>query len=167
MYPYPRVSRHKNPDYSLKVGHFTFRRGSVEAYNSIIRKTMIIFLRKYWLSIITVLVILVLSLMSAEPLPPQPMQNFDKLVHITMFFGLSSVIFFDSTSRLSFPTGVKQIFYWVFIFPVVLGGLIEIMQDSFTTTRYGDWLDFLFNVIGSSFAFLITLIINRFYLMKK
>jgi VanZ family protein len=105
--------------------------------------------------------------MDTTPLPSPPMINFDKLVHTVMFLGLSGVIFFDNTNYLRNPISKKRIFWSIFLFPVILGGLIEIIQEYFTATRSGDWFDFLFNILGSLLGMGIALLINRYYLMRK
>ena len=120
-----------------------------------------IIIKKYWLSATIILIIFVLSLMSREELPQQPVINFDKIVHTIMYGGLSCVIFFDGTNRFRLTLSKNKIFYSVLIFPIVLGGVIELLQENFTETRSGDWFDFLFNAIGSILACAIALIINN------
>jgi VanZ family protein len=127
---------------------------------------MILFLKKFWLSSLSILVILVLCMMSTTPLPAAPMKNFDKLVHTIMFLGLSGVIFFDNTGYLRFPITKKRIFWGTFVFPVAFGGIIELLQTCLTSTRKGDWYDFLFDVIGAFLGWGIALLINR-WLEKK
>jgi len=95
------------------------------------------------------------------------MSNFDKLVHIIMFLGLSGVIFFEDTSYLRFPRSRKRIFLVTFLFPTLFGGLVEIIQEYLTTTRSGDWFDFLSDCIGTIIGIGIALLINRHLLRKK
>ena len=128
---------------------------------------MIIFLRKYLFSIIYLLVIFILCFMNTAPLPKSPMPNFDKLVHVLMFLGLSGVIFFDNTNYLRFPISKIWIFLSVFLFPIAIGGLIEIGQEYLTLSRSGDWFDFLFDVIGVSIGWSTVILINRYLLLKK
>ena len=128
---------------------------------------MIRFLKKYWLSTFVIVIILILCFMNTAPLPTVPVQNFDKVVHTIMFLGLSGVIFFDSTNYLRFPISKQQIFWGVFLFPSVLGGLIEILQGALTATRSADLFDFIFDVVGTAFGLGIALFINRYFLEKK
>jgi len=93
--------------------------------------------------------------------------NFDKLVHTVMFLGLSGVIFFDSTGYLRFQASKILIFYGTFLFPVVLGGIIEILQEYLTKSRTGDWFDFLFNVFGALIGLGIAFLINSRLLIRK
>jgi VanZ family protein len=105
--------------------------------------------------------------MNTAPLPSVPVNNFDKIVHAIMFLGLSGVIFFDATGYLRFPVSKTQILLIIFIFPIALGGLIEILQSKITTSRTGDWFDFLFDIVGSLLGLGIALLINHYYLRKK
>jgi hypothetical protein len=45
-------------------------------------------------------------------------------------------------------------YYLLSLYPIGLGGLIEIVQSVFTTTRSGDWIDFFADVLGVVFAYL-------------
>ena len=128
---------------------------------------MIRFLKKYWLSILVILIIFILCFINTAELPKSPVRNFDKFVHTLMFIGLSGVIFFDNTRYFRFPISEMRIFLGTFLFPLALGGLIEIMQAYLTTTRSGDWFDFLFDVIGAFFGWGIAILINRYFLRKK
>ena len=128
---------------------------------------MIQLLKKYSLSTVYILVICILCFMDTTPLPAPPMINFDKLIHSMMFLGLSGVIFFDSTNYLRKPISKELIFLSIFLFPVILGGLIEIAQEYLTPTRSGDWFDFLFNILGSIIGFGIALSVNWYYLKKR
>ncbi|KAA6302681.1 MAG: hypothetical protein EZS26_001188 [Candidatus Ordinivivax streblomastigis] len=78
-----------------------------------------------------------------------------------MFLGLSGTVFFDNTAYLKRKTGAVRIALGSFLFPVVLSGLIEIMQEYLTATRSGDWMDFLFDVIGALLGSLICRSIDR------
>jgi VanZ family protein len=105
--------------------------------------------------------------MDTTPLPAAPMHDFDKIVHVLMFLGLSGIVFFDSTRYLRFPVSKMRIFFSIFLFPIVIGGLIEIIQEYFTPSRNGDWFDFLFDVIGVILGWGIALLINRYLQFKK
>jgi VanZ family protein len=86
---------------------------------------------------------------------------FDKLAHALMFLGVSGVIFFDDTRYFRQTTTLRRIFFGSFLFPVFFGGIIEIGQEYATSYRSGDWVDFLFDVMGIAAGFLICLLINR------
>jgi len=120
-----------------------------------------VLLKKYWLSLLVLSIIFILCFMDTGQLPAAPVANFDKLVHSLMFLGLSGVIFFDGAGYLRYPVSVKWLFVVTFLFPVAIGGLIEIMQANLTTYRSGDWFDFLFDGFGAAVGFGIAFLINR------
>jgi VanZ family protein len=119
-------------------------------------------LKKYWISVLIVIVILILCFINPPELPVKlPMTNFDKLVHFLMFLGLSGTVFFDNSFYFKKRVGWVLIFWGSFLFPTVLSGGIEIAQEYLTATRRGDWMDFLFDVIGVLCGCSICLGINR------
>lgn len=118
------------------------------------------FLKKYILTIVFSVFFLYLCLMDTEPLPEVPMTNFDKLVHFLMFLGLSGCVFFENTRYLKTKISYQRIVWGSFFFPVLFSGLIEIMQEYLTPYRTGDWMDFLYDVIGAFIGFAVCLKIN-------
>ena len=95
------------------------------------------------------------------------MSNFDKLVHTLLFLALSGVLFFDNTSYLRLPISKMRILFASFLFPVAIGGLIEILQAYLTTTRSGDWFDFIFDGLGAFLGLGIALLINPFIAKRR
>ena len=121
-----------------------------------------IVLKKYWLSILVISVILVLCFINPSEIPVEaPVKNFDKGVHFLMLGGLAGIIFFDNSFYFRRRVSGKSIFWGSLVFPIVFGGLIEIGQADLTTTRTGDWVDFWADITGVVVAYLICLIINR------
>jgi VanZ family protein len=128
---------------------------------------IIMILKKYCLSILLILTIFTLCLINVESFPAPPVHNFDKLVHALLFFGLSGVLFFDSTGYLRYPISQTRIFFSSFFIPVVVGGLIEVMQEQFTSSRFGDWYDFFYDTVGAMLGTGVALLINHFFLNRK
>jgi len=128
---------------------------------------MVNLLKKYWLTILLLFVIFVLCFMNTASLPKVAIRNFDKIVHAVMFLSLAGVIFFDNTRYLRFQISELRIFLGTFLFPAAIGGLIEILQRYLTTTRTGDWYDFIFDVIGAIIGMQIAFVINHCFLTKK
>ena len=52
---------------------------------------------------------------------------------------------------------IKQLIVWAFAFPILYGGLIEIIQDQLIEGRGGDWFDFIADSLGSMLGLLIAL----------
>ena len=78
--------------------------------------------------------------------------SFDKFVHATIFFVLTSLWFITIIN--------KQKTSFLFITLVIIscicyGGLLEIMQSTIFSQRSGDWLDFIANSFGCLLAFIV------------
>jgi VanZ family protein len=99
--------------------------------------------------------------MNTESLPSAPVIDFDKLVHLLMFMGLSGLVFFDNTKRLKQSISRQRVAWGSFLFPTLFSGAIEIGQEYLTVNRTGDWFDFLFDGIGALIGILICFLINR------
>ena len=136
---------------------------------------MIKLVKKYWLSITYIILIFVGCFMNPSSLPAAPMYNFDKVVHILLFFGLSIVLFFDTSCYLRCTVSKIRIILIVFLFPIILGGLIEIIQEIIKEifkeilpySRSGDWFDFVCDVIGAFLGLGFALLINLLLSLRK
>jgi len=124
-------------------------------------KEILFFSKKHWMSIPLCLIILYLCFMDTEPLPKIRISNFDKFVHFIMFLTVSCVIYFENSAYFRRRISSWKIINFSFLFPVMYSGLIEIGQEHLTPTRSGDWMDFLFNGIGSFSGLTICLLINK------
>ena len=122
---------------------------------------MISKLKKYRFSILFCFFILIACFINLKPLPPSPISNFDKVVHFFLFFLLSGFVYFENTDYFKKTVSYQRIAWGSFFFPVLYGGLIELMQNYISPYRVGDWGDFLWNSIGAFIAFAIALRINR------
>ena len=123
------------------------------------QKSRMHFIKKYFLSIIVTIVIFYLSTASpsALPLPEMPkIEGFDKIVHMLMYAVLALVLVLETTRR-------NNLGYYslVILFPILYGGLLEILQHYFFPPRTGDWFDFLANTIGVLIGFaMATVLLN-------
>ncbi|MDP1801053.1 MAG: VanZ family protein [Bacteroidota bacterium] len=70
--------------------------------------------------------------------------SFDKWVHATMFFILSSLLFLVVIKRKQ----PKQYMIIYFLVCVLYGGLLELMQAKCFSNRSADWQDFVANSFG-------------------
>lgn len=70
--------------------------------------------------------------------------SFDKFVHASMFFILSTLFFIAAIKHKQSNTVLLSLF----LLAVSYGGLLEIMQANYFSHRSGDWLDFIANSFG-------------------
>lgn len=119
-------------------------------------------LRMYPMSIIVLGILMYLSFMNPSDKEIPMMTNADKLVHFCMYLGVSGVFWLEwiRAHRPGKAFNVKGLLYCC-LFPVALGGLIEIAQEYLVEFRSGDWLDFAANSAGVALATILAYLYNR------
>ena len=123
-------------------------------------------IKKNILSILVALIILYLSLASADTFKKVSFisfPNIDKVVHFGMYFGFMSVIIFENRKTIKknsqlFLTGLIPLFY---------GILMEFLQAVLTIDRFADIYDVLFNTFGILISILLWLWIKPFVMIKS
>ena len=119
--------------------------------------------RNYPFSCILIGLIWVLSLVPFFPETPLDNVKFiDKWVHFIMYGGTFGVLWIEYL-RQHDRLDARRLFLLAWLCPVLMGGLLELLQAYCTTTRNGDWLDFLANATGVTLASLFGLAISRFF----
>lgn len=115
-------------------------------------------LRKYPFSCICIAIIWILCFCTPPHTPLDNVAFIDKWTHITMYLGTCSVIWIEYL-RGHKKVCRKRLFVWAWLAPVLMSGLIEILQAYCTGgRRSGDWLDFAANSTGATLAFAIGLV---------
>lgn len=104
-------------------------------------------MKHYPLSIIVILAICYLSFFTPPKTDMGEIPNFDKVVHICMYGGLTVVIWFEYLRRNACIRR-RHIALIGIALPVLMSGIIEILQATCTPNRSGDWLDFAANCTG-------------------
>lgn len=100
-------------------------------------------------SLIWIITITVLSGYPGNKIPETLFLNFDKLVHLGVYFLLSLILCYgfhkkNATDSTSFKTSVLIILFGIFY-----GGFMEILQEYIFINRSGNWYDFFANTIGA------------------
>ncbi len=108
------------------------------------------FLLNYWKSIVVIISILYLSFASPSTFSKIPtFENEDKLVHMLMYAGLCAILIFDfRLADKNNNTKSKHGYILCLIFPILLGGVVEILQPLYFAPRSASWFDFGANVSG-------------------
>ena len=93
-----------------------------------------------------------------QPLPPidVPMLNADKVVHMVMMWGVSSVIMFDYKRRERQRVLSLSVRFYIMLGTIVLGAFIELAQGTELIHRGCDLWDGIANAVGCVLAFFIT-----------
>jgi len=118
-------------------------------------------LKKNKFSIFLALIIMYLSLSSSDTFDKVHILNiifFDKIVHLIMYFTFMLIILFENRKTLK---NNRQIFL-ISLAPFCYGILMEILQQTLTSSRSGSYFDVLFNTIGIIFSILLWLWLKPF-----
>ena len=127
-----------------------------------IMQTAINFVKIYPLTTLLVIFIWVICVI---PIPETPLSNVtfaDKWTHLVMYFSLSMCVaheYFRKHKKI----GKKPLLLYIWLLPVVMGRLVEIVQATCTNgVRNGDWLDFVANGSGSTLALPVCVLLATF-----
>ena len=82
-----------------------------------------------------------------------------------MYASLSVAIWMD---RRLICRRVMRPLLWVFLFvyPSVMGGLMELVQAYLTTCRSGDWVDFYADMFGALLGLIVCASVDRWVVRK-
>jgi VanZ family protein len=126
-------------------------------------KRTIEFVRKYRFSILCLAIVWYLSIWFLPPKVPQ-LENvafIDKWTHFVMYGGTCSVIWWEYWRSHTTPQwGRLLLLAWCC--PIVMSGIIELVQEYCTLYRSGEWLDLAANATGCSLGAMIGLLMKRF-----
>lgn len=122
--------------------------------------------RKYPFSLFCILLIWVLSL--APYFPETPLDDvvfIDKWTHLVMYSGTCTVIWWEYLRHHDILNRSKLLLTLVGM--ILLGGVMELLQAYCTTTRSGEWLDFLADSIGVLLGYIVGLLMNACYFHRR
>ncbi|EFA42942.1 hypothetical protein HMPREF0645_2692 [Hallella bergensis DSM 17361] len=109
---------------------------------------MMHFIKQYTLSFICMVVIWILCLVPIPETPLSQINMVDKWTHIVMFGGWCTVLWLEYGLHHQ-VINMKRTIPYAIIFPILMGGLIEIVQQTCTGgNRSGDFIDFIADAIG-------------------
>ena len=125
---------------------------------------MLSIIKRYPLSIACIALVWYLSIwfMPPEELELPDINFLDKWTHFVMYGGTCSVIWFEYLRHHN-TLDKKKLFLWAWLAPVLMGGIIEIIQGTCTETRSGEWLDFVADAVGCTLAIGIGMIIKKMW----
>jgi VanZ family protein len=117
---------------------------------------MYLFLKNFWKTIVWACVIIVLSCMPEDNIQSQKwniIPNQDKFLHL-LFYGILGYLLIKALqihfkmNRLN-----TRIFIISFLFILILGIILELVQEKMIQSREGEVLDLLFDLIGFFICF--------------
>lgn len=114
----------------------------------------------------TTIVSVAIVVLSTIPIPENPplgdVPFIDKWVHFVMYAGLSLVMWVDRV-WMGKKAPTKLFLLMAFLFPAVLGGLMELVQAYLTTCRSGDWIDFEADVVGALLGVICCILLDKLW----
>ena len=127
----------------MKKGKFEDRRPKFEEWSFSVYKRFIP-------SLIWIIAIAILSGYPGNKIPETPFLNFDKLVHVGIYFVLSIAICFAFINEKKLLSQQTKLRVWIICFGIFYGGFMEILQHYIFINRSGSWYDFFANTIGAT-----------------
>ncbi len=125
------------------------------------------YLKHYWKSLFVLVAIWVLSLVPAFPETPMDDVPFaDKWVHFVMYGSFTLVIWWEYLTCHRYIDCAKLAVFGV-VSPMLMGGLLEIIQGTCTTCRSGDWWDFVANSVGVCLGAIVGLALNLWWFRRR
>ena len=126
------------------------------------------YFKDYPFSIILFVIITYLSLAQPPKIGVLLFKGWDKVVHFCMYGGLSGMFWIEFLikHRKKEANYIYAVFGAV-LYPILLGGLLELCQSYLTRHRSGDWMDFLANTGGVFTATLIAWFILKPLIIKE
>lgn len=124
------------------------------------------YIHKYPLSLLCIALVWLLSLTPFFPETPLDSVEFiDKWTHLVMYGGTCAIIGWEY--RRQHATAGRRLLWWGWLAPIIMSGVLELLQEYATTTRNGDWLDLAANSVGATIGALIGKMLGRFAICKK
>ena len=126
---------------------------------------MLSYLKKYPLSLCIVLVIFYLSFFTPPKTDMEEIPGIDKIVHMCMYGGLCSIIWIEYLLKHR-QVNLQRVLIWGIAAPIIMSGVIELLQAYCTENRGGEWMDFAANTSGVVLAALAGYYILRPFIWK-
>jgi hypothetical protein len=110
------------------------------------------FIRKYPLATVLFCIIWYLSFFTPPKTPLDNVSFIDKWVHISMY-GVTCLVLWMEYAKCHTAYEWKKLAVWAFAAPIIMSGIIELLQEYCTNGRRdGDWLDLAANSTGVALA---------------
>ena len=109
-------------------------------------------LGRYPLTLTCIVAIWVLCLMNVPETPLDNVAFIDKWTHLVMYGGTCSVGWWEYLRHHRRIAWEKMVVFGL-LGPIVMSGIIELLQAYATTTRSGDWIDVAANAVGVLLGF--------------
>ena len=130
---------------------------------------MMYYIKKYPFSLAIIVIVIYLSFFKPPQLDNIPLfPGVDKVVHFCMYGGMSGMLWLEFLrNHRKYETVLGHAWVGAVLCPIVMSGIIEILQEYCTTYRGGDWFDFLANTCGVIAATAFAWFVLRPWIVKE
>jgi len=105
--------------------------------------------RDYWKSGLFTLMIFYLSFAKSDSFKDINVINItDKTAHYLVYVAYGMVLIFDFLRKNKTAYSLLSFITFCIITPILLGGVIEIVQETFFKPRSAEWIDWLADIFG-------------------
>lgn len=104
-------------------------------------------IRRYPLSLLCIALIWVLCFCHPPQTSMDGVPGIDKLAHVVMYLGTCGIMWWEYL-RHHKALRLRHAVLWLIVMPVLMSGVIELLQEFATVHRGGDWIDFAANTCG-------------------
>jgi VanZ family protein len=125
------------------------------------------FIRSFWPALAWAIVITYLSVVPGDNLTLPPFEYADKLAHSGVYYLLSMLIIAGISRQWDSGLRLGRAVFIAILISIVLGGVLELIQQNMLSTRSGDVLDFVANTLGSFLAGLTHYVFKPFGKLLK
>jgi VanZ family protein len=115
----------------------------------------------FWTALTWSGIILASCLIKSDEIPQVSIQNLDKVVHAFFYFVFTSLWFLYFKKHINSVNKFKPLVI-SFVFSVLFGIGIELLQAFITTTRKADVFDVFANVTGTTLAVIAIILLNKY-----
>ena len=120
------------------------------------------FIKHYPFSILIVICVVLLSVCPiGAPDMAKNVPLADKWTHMVMYACVAIVVWWEYSKNHRPHPSLLRLFLWGLFLPILLGGVLELVQNYGTSYRSGEWLDGLADSIGALAGCLVSLVVFR------
>lgn len=129
---------------------------------------MLYYLKRYPISLAVIAIVIYLSFFKPPTMDIPKIPYMDKLVHLCMYGGVSGMLWIEFLrNHRKYDEVMWHAWIGAVLCPIVMGGVIELLQEYCTSYRGGDWFDFLANSTGVLLATLFAYFLLRPWMLRK
>ncbi|MDD2278930.1 MAG: VanZ family protein [Bacteroidales bacterium] len=127
-------------------------------------------LLNYWRSILWALLSLVACVLPGNRIPKInkiAIPHFDKVVHFTLFFVLTLLLFYENRLRTGNVKLSREPIFWIIVAIILYASVLEGLQYFFIASRSGNLADLAANFLGVFVAVLVYAFVAKFLINPK